>query len=293
MPKPEVKKEQVEVLEEENKDLEKNKDDGIDIPLDDNGEPKTPESIKKEQDDAKKTQEEETHKRNAEFAQRRVDQEKAKLRQQLEDSNRRIAELEKKGGQSFGFSQNNANVIKDKQYWEKRLADDPVGALDEYSDFKDQQRLQKQMEMQERQQMADSFNSTLEDSKNMAIEEFPSLKDEGSPEFVMFMEILDKNPAWRQSPIGPMKVIREMKKQLADGKGDDVISKAKSEALIAERNRQARIVNQPLGSGRPSPKDNTITLTKDQIAAANEMGVPLEKYAKILKRMQGNQEVTI
>jgi len=281
----------------ENEDAGK-KDDGIEIPLDDNGEPLPAETVKKQQEEAEKAKEEDQRKRNAEFAQRRIDREKAQLRQQLEESNRRIAELEKtRGGQSnFGQSQTQ-NVVKDKQYWEKRLAEDPVTALDEYEDYKYNLRLKQQMDQQEKQKMFDSWHTTLKESEAMALEEFPSLSQEGTPEYELFMDILGKNPEWKTSPIGPMKVIKEMKKQMASGNGDDVISKVQAQAQTNERNRQARIVNQPLSNSRPSPQGNKVVLTREQQKAWEEnfkdRGVTRERYASMVKRTDNGGRVEL
>lgn len=300
--KPGLKKKEDEQVVIENDDLEKNPvvDEGIEIPLDDNGEPIPDDVAKKQQEEAEKAKEEEQRRKNAESAQRRIDQDKQRLRQQLEESNKRIADLEKRSSVSqFGQTGIPQNVVKDKTYWEKRLADDPVGALDEYDDFKYSQRLKQQQDHQERTKMLEGWQITLKESQEMAVEEFPSLDTEGTPEYNMFMDILGKHPDWRNSPIGPMKVVREMKKLMADGSGgNDVISKARSEAETNERNRQNRIVNQPLSNKRPSNSGNKVVLTKEQMSEwqgnFKDRGVTLERYAQMVKRSQGgNTEVTI
>lgn len=297
MPDPKDKQEVVVQDDDLENKTGKKDDDGIEIPLDENGELIPAETIKKQQEETEKQKEEEQRKRNAEFAQRRIDQDKQRLRQENEEMKRRLAELEKRSGvNSFGAVPQ--QTVKDKAYWEKRLADDPVSALDEYEDYKYTQRLKQQQEHQERQTMLTSWHTTLEESKTMAVEEFPSLATEGSPEYVMFMDILGKHPEWRNSPIGPMKVVKEMKKQMANGSaGDDVISKARAEAETNERNRQARIVNQPL-SGSRKPAGNKIVLSKEQMTEWNnnfkDRGVTLESYALMVKRTQGeNTEVAI
>ena len=300
MPKPEEKDEQVVV--DDDLDVKKGKegnDDGVVIPLDDNDDPIPAETLKKQQEEAEKSKEEEKRQKNAEFAQRRLDQEKQKLRQQLEESNRRIAELEKRSGvNSFGQNMATQPVSKDDAYWEKRLAENPTMALREFYKEERQKELKAQSEIEERQKMLDSWQSTLEESKNMAIEEFPSLEQEGSPEYDLFMDILGKHPEWRNSPIGPMKVAKEMKKIMADGKGgNDVISKVRAEAAANERNRQARIVNQPLSNSRPIPSGNKVVLTREQMQTwqdeFKDRGVTLERYAQMVKRSQGEGGVEL
>jgi len=298
MPKPEEKNKEERVIIEDDSEIKEPQDDGIEIPLDDNGEPLSPEAKKKRQEEDSKSKEEEQHKKNAEFAQRRIDQDKQRLKQQLDEANRRLANLEKKNSMpDFGIM-NNRPVVKDDAYWEKRLAEAPVQALREFEEHRYNERLQQQMEMQERQKMLESWQTTLVESKNMAVEEFPSLEQEGSPEYDMFMSVLDKHPEWRNSPIGPMKVVKEMKKLMANGKGgNDVISKVRAEAETNERNRQARIVNQPLSSSRPAPSNNKIVLTREQMAEwqnnFKDRGVTLERYAQMVNRTQKGGEVIV
>ena len=287
------------VVQDDDLDQEKagKKDDGIEIPLDDNDVPIPADVAKKQQEEAEKSREEEKRQRNAEFAQRRIDQEKQRLRQQVEEKDRRIAELERKGSVSDFGTNRNQSIVKDDAYWEKRLAEAPVQALREFEEHRYNERLQQQMQQQEKQKMLDGWQTTLQESKDMAIEEYPELAKDGTPEYEMFMDILDKHPEWRNSPIGPMKVVKEMKKIMANGNGNDVISKVRAEAEIGERNRQARIVNQPLSGSRPAPQGNKIVLSREQMDAwKNEFkdrGVTLESYAAMVKRTQGGGSVEL
>jgi len=295
---PEEKKKEDERIAKETADaeaLEKSQleKESLEIELGEDGQPKTDEQKKKDDEDARAASAEQ-HKRNSEAAQRRIDQDKQRLKKEIEDKNRRIAELEKRsvGGQFPGY--NNQAAVKDKAYWEKRLADDPVTALDEYEEHKYQQRLRQQQEASERQGLVDSFYKSLEESKGLAIEEFPELADESSEHFSMFMDILDKHPEWRNSPIGPIKVANEMKKVLAKGdSGSNILSRAKSEGANAEKERQARISNQPLSSNRDTGAKKTFTLTKDQLEWCKENNMKPENYAKIAMRTAQGEGVTV
>jgi len=287
MPKPEE-------VQVEQEDLEKTKpEETLEIPLDDEGEIKTEEQKKKDDEEAK-AKEQEVHKKNQEAAARRIDREKADLKKRLEDREREIAELRKpRVNNSFGNTNPYNPVVKDKKYWETRLAEDPVTALDEYEEHKYQIRLKQQQEASERESLVGSFYKSLEDAKEIAYEEFPELKNEGSEHYSMFMDILDKHPEWRNSPIGPIKVANEMKKMLNSGKGGNIISNARSEGATQERDRQARISNQPLSSGRDTGAKKSFTLTKAQLELCKEMNIKPESYAKIAMRMNNGEGVTI
>jgi hypothetical protein len=275
---------------EDQQDLEnKSADEVLDIPLNDEGEPLSEEQKKKSEEDSR-LKEQEAHKRNQEAAQRRIDQDKVRLKRELEEKNRRIAELEKRNPTmpSFGANQTASQfVAKDKKYWETRLAEDPVAALDEYEEHKYQQRLKQQQEASERQTLVDSFYKSLEESKELAIEEFPELKDESSEHFGMFMNILDKHPEWRNSPIGPVKVVNEMKKMLKNESGNSILNKAKSDGANEERERQARVNSQPLASNRDTGTKKSFTLTREQLEVCKEMNIKPEDYARVAMRMNG------
>ncbi len=282
---PEEKKEEQVVVQD---DLEK-KEEKLEIPLNEDGEPKSEAEIKKEAENAKQ-KEDDQRKHNAEAAQRRLDQEKLRLKKELEDSKRRIAELEKRPSYHIPGQP----VVKDGAYWEKRLADDPVGALDEHYKFMRQREFEEQSRYDEQKGLVDSFYKSLEESKEMAIGEFPDLANEESEQFGMFMDILGKHPEWRNSPIGPMKVINEMKKILAKGEGGkDIINRAKSEGANEERERQARISNQPLSGGKQGESKKTFTLTKDQLEYCREAGIKPEQYAKIAMRLGQGEGVSV
>ncbi len=127
----------------------------------------------------------------------------------------------------------------------------------------------------------------------MAYEEFPELKDENSEHYGMFMDILEKHPEWRNSPIGPVKVTNEMKKQLNAGNGGNIISKARSEGANEEKDRQARINNQPLSGGRDTGVKKSFTLTKAQLEYCKEANIKPEVYAKVAMRMNNGEGVSV
>jgi len=276
---------------EEKERLEKEGKEGLEIELDDEGKPKSDEQKKKDDEDAKAAAAEQ-HKRNAEAAQRRLDQDKQRLKKENEDYKRRIAELERNSTQR-NFDPNQP-VVKDSKYWEEYLAKDPVNALKEHYRFMRQQEIEQQRQYEGQQEIVNSFHKSLKDSESMAYDEFPELKDEGSEHYSMFMDILEKNPEWRNSPIGPIKVVNEMKKSLAKGdSGSNILNRAKSEGANSERERQARISNQPLSSTRETGAKKTFTLTKEQLEYCKENNIKPENYAKIAMRMSGGEGVTV
>ena len=286
-----MKKEEIQVEQE---DLEKTKpDETLEIPLTDEGDVKTEEQKQKDVEDAK-AKEQEVHNKNKEAAQRRLDREKSELKKRLEDREREIAELRKpRVNNSFGNTNPYNPQVKDDKYWETRLAENPVHALREFSEHEYQQRLKQQQEATERESLVGSFYKSLEDSKEMAYEEFPELKNEDSEHYSMFMNILDKHPEWRNSPIGPIKVANEMKKQLNAGNGGNIISKAKSDGANEERDRQARISNQPLSGGRDTGPKKSFTLTKAQMEYCKEANIKPEVYAKVAMRMNNGEGVSV
>lgn len=282
-----------EIQVEEDLEVGKEKEESLEIPLDDKGEIQSEEQKKKSEEESK-AKEQDVHKKNQEAAQRRIDREKAELKKRVEEQGRELAELKKRRvDNSFGGNNSYNPVVKDKKYWETRLAEDPVTALDEYEEHKYQQRLKQQQEASEREQLVGSFYKSLEESKEMAYQEFPELKDEGSEQYGMFMNILEQHPEWRNSPIGPIKVANEMKKQLNAGNGGNIISKARSEGANEERDRQSRINNQPLSSGRDTGVKKSFTLTKAQLELCKEMNIKPENYAKIAMRMNNGEGVSV
>lgn len=268
----------------EQEDLEQKKpEDTLEVPIDEEGNPKSEEDKKKDEETAR-IQREEQSKKNAEAAQRRIDQEKRKLKQENETLAKRLAELERKSAtplSSFGATQ---PVVKTTSYWEKRLAESPVEALGEYYAYQRQQEREAEERIAQQQQMVEGYSKAIEESTNMAYEEIPALKDESSEEYMTFMSILEQHPEWRQSPMGPMKVVREMKK-IARESGE---SKENT-----ERVRQTRIVNQPISGTRTTDKPKSVTLTREQLQYCRENNVKPEDYAKYLVKLSNGEGVTI
>ena len=87
--------------------------------------------------------------------------------------------------------------------------------------------------------------------------------------------------------MGPMKVVREMKK-LARESGNDSVSKDNT-----ERVRQARIASQPLSGTRTADKPRSVTLTREQLQHCRENNIKPEDYAKYLVKLSNGEGVTV
>ena len=269
----------------EQEDLEqKIPEETLEVPIDEEGNPKS-EEYKKKDEEAARVQREEQSKKNAESAQRRIDQEKRRLKQENETLAKRLADLEKKTNtplNSFGAVQPD---VKSNSYWEKRLAENPVEALREHYRYERQQEREAEERIAQQQQMVEGYSKAVQESTEMAYEEIPALKDESSDEYVTFMGILEQHPEWRQSPMGPMKVVREMKK-LAREQGVETKDNT-------ERVRQARIANQPLSGVRTADKPRSVILTREQLQHCRENNIKPEDYAKYLVKLSNGEGVTV
>ena len=258
-------------------DLDKKEsEETLEVPLDEEGNIVSEEQKKANEESERKEQEERSRK-NAEAAQRRIDQEKRKLREKNEALERELAEARKSApAPRFGVNQ---PMDRNSSYWEKRLAENPVEALTEHYKHMRQQEREEEARVEERRQMAESYTRALNESSEMAYEEIPALKDETSEEYATFMSLLDQNPEWRNSPVGPMKIVRKMKK-LAQESGNDFVSRVEARGASEERNRQARIASQPLSGGRTTEKPKSVVLTKDQLQYCRDNNIKPEEFAK-------------
>jgi len=268
----------------EQEDLEqKLPEETLEVPIDAEGNPKSEEDKKKDEETAR-VQREEQSKKNAEAAQRRIDQEKRKLKQENETLSKRLADLEKKATplNQFGVNQ---PIPQGDAYWEKKLAENPTAALREFYRYERQQEREAEERVAQQQQMVDGYSKAVQESTEMAYEEIPALKDESSDEYVTFMGILEQHPEWRQSPMGPMKVVREMKK-LAREQGVETKDNT-------ERVRQARIANQPLSGVRSAEKPKSVTLTREQLQHCRENNIKPEDYAKYTVKLNNGEGVTV
>jgi preprotein translocase subunit SecD len=268
----------------EQEDLEqKIPEETLEVPIDDEGNVKSEDQKKKDEETAR-IQREEQSKKNAEAAQRRIDQEKRKLKQENETLAKRLAELEKKATplNQFGVNQ---PIPQGDAYWEKKLAENPTAALREFYRYERQQEREAEERVAQQQQMVEGYSKAVQESIEMAYEEIPALKDESSDEYVTYMGILERHPEWLQSPMGPMKVVREMKK-LARESG--VETKGNT-----ERVRLARIANQPLSGVRSAEKPRSVTLTREQLQHCRENNIKPEDFAKYQLKLANGEGVQV
>jgi len=118
-----------------------------------------------------------------------------------------------------------------------------------------------------------SRTQQLDSSKNRVLAKYPSLNDEGSEEFAHYVQILNEQPDLRDNPRGPEIAMYEMESRL---KG-----KTLSPTNHAEEERLKRVAVGQAPQNRPTQRQNTITLTREELDMCKEKGLSPALYAQM------------
>lgn len=143
----------------------------------------------------------------------------------------------------------------------------------------EQMRIQQQSEQQRLQ-------SEIEKNAQLALERHPELNDATSEKAQIWLDILNQNPRWRQSPDGPLLTMYRLEEELRR-KGYDIDGSIKR-SVESEKERIARAQATATHASRPV-SSNKITLTKEQREFCDLNGIKYEDYARNLTRVGGSE----
>lgn len=252
---------------QEKKDPQPNPDGSVDIVIEEEEssieEPKEEDGVKKEEP---KEKEKEKPKpvsdpaANAAFAAMRVENKR------LREENARILKEKSKEEPS-------PKALSDR---DKDLTNQPAATVDEMINERIKRSEDKQKKERETEKAkADSdatFYRTLENSKQIVLEEHPELKNADSIKSQIMNEVLNSSPDLEHNPNGPeiaaTRMMREMKKRgIVDSEGE------------TEEARKARLEKTSKNSSRNFSSKKTVTLTREDQAFCKEHNINPKTYA--------------
>jgi len=132
------------------------------------------------------------------------------------------------------------------------------------------------------------LTSEIEKNAQSALDRHPELNDATSEKAQIWLDTLNKNPRWRQSPDGPLLTMYKMEEELRK-KGYDIDGSIKK-SVESEKERLARASATSTPSSRPV-SSNKITLSKEQREFCDLNGVKYEDYARNLAKVGGSEVV--
>lgn len=137
-----------------------------------------------------------------------------------------------------------------------------------------QQKIQTEAQERERLQL-------LQENEQKVLNKYPELNEATSEHSQIWFDVLNKNPRWRNSPDGPILVMREMEDVLR-GKGYDIDGRTTKE-VKKEQERLIRASATSLETPRNAPS-NKVVLTREQREFCDINGITYEEYARTLKK---------
>ena len=122
-----------------------------------------------------------------------------------------------------------------------------------------------------------------------AIQLYPQLNDKSSEHAQVWFDVLDKNPRWKDSPDGPLLVMREMEVELRN-RGYEIGPKTeKTPVPETEAQRLARISGTNVPASRPKTGVNEVILNADQKEFCELNGIDPKMYARNLEKSRGKE----
>ena len=139
----------------------------------------------------------------------------------------------------------------------------------------------REAERQSREQESERLR-VLEASKKKVREKYPDIDDPQSETAKGYMKVLNSNPSYLRSEIGPLLAMRDM---------EDEMDENHKEGSDKEAARRARASATSLRPGTPA-RTETITLTKEQKEFCKASGLNETAYLNTLKSMN-NRSVEV
>ena len=134
----------------------------------------------------------------------------------------------------------------------------------------------------EHEQAAFESRSRLEGSKKAVIDRYPDIMDNSTEIARRYTQIINGHPEYLQNDYGPVLAMRDMEEELRkEGRLDEFSKKV----VDAEVQRRIRADGGGAAKGSAVGKvTKTVTLTAEQKAVADKLGVKYETYVKMLER---------
>ena len=133
----------------------------------------------------------------------------------------------------------------------------------------------------ERERVVQESKVTLEKSKKSVIDRYPDIMDNSSEISQRYTRIINENPEYLNNDYGPILTMRDMEDELRkEGRLDEFSKKA----VDIEVQRRARADGASASKGSSGNGTKSISLTPEQKAAADSMGIKYEAYAKVLSK---------
>ena len=122
----------------------------------------------------------------------------------------------------------------------------------------------------------------LEGSKKSVIDKYPDIMDNSTEIATRYTKVINEHPEYLQNDYGPILAMRDMEEELRkEGRLDEFSKKV----VDAEVQRRIRADGGGAAKGSATGKvTKTITLSAEQKAVADRLGVKYETYAKMLER---------
>lgn len=141
--------------------------------------------------------------------------------------------------------------------------------------------LEERKRFSEQESAATESRNRLENAKKHVIEKYPEILKNETEISQRYTSIINEHPEYLQNDFGPILAMRDMEDKLrSEGRLDEFTKKA----VETEVQRRARADATSTTRSSTSKQVKTITLTAEQKAAADSMGIKYENYAKMLER---------
>ena len=267
-PEEEEKKETSEVVE--------TKDGGVEVSIEEEEKEETPQvEVEEEEEEEKEEITEEKPKkdktqsfRNKVYAQDRI----------INKLQKEIEELKKQPKVSSASTEETAKELDEI---DKLAEKDWKAAVGKIVEFKAKELLKIDKEQLKKEREQEEVNQILDKNTERVRQRHPELDDPTSEKSQIFLRVLESNPRWKNSPDGPLLVMREMEDELRS-KGYDVDGSIKK-AIESEQERFGRASSTALSGSRRASSSNKVVLSKEQKDFCDEHGISYADYARTLR----------
>ena len=122
----------------------------------------------------------------------------------------------------------------------------------------------------------------LEGSKKAVIDKYPDIMDNSTEIASRYTKVINEHPEYLQNDYGPVLAMRDMEEELRkEGRLDEFSKKAVDTEVQRQRRADATGSTKTSTVGKVT---KTVTLSSEQKAVADKLGVKYETYAKMLER---------
>ena len=223
-------------------------------------------------------------------AQKRLDKEKQKLKEDNERLQRQVQELNEMRAQPqqmytpppVHMPQASDPANWTKAQWDKLAADDWQAAVDLRAEIKAK-------EQYANISSAQSFERSLEDAKVKVLSRHPELGEETSEKSKIYRNIVNANPEYVNMKEGPLFAMYKMEEFMEKNMGykrEDIV-RAETKARTDEQSRLNRVQVMST-TGRSVTEGNKVVLTKDERDFCEMQGINPKVYATNKKKLSAS-----